>query len=279
MELFIRARPKEYRKVVYRDLSPEKVEELRKMLDAQAKIKSRGRKPKYDFLYVWFFGVENSEASNIILYLVEKFGEVFHYRKEVKGGVGHVAIIPWRNSQTGKSIPNKIGFFKDLRHDILEMGKGNSQYIGEKENTPTEAVEHAETDNNINELVDVAQIQKKDRNEGIMKIKELSRKVWYESKYQYEAEEKIKRYTKTLKSPFALKSDKQKAKKYLLQEKASRDRHERKFKELVGEIVTVAREYGIPTSEVEKIEEDMSAYLRRKEKEELRNKRQNVGWL
>ncbi len=142
--IWIRPRPVTYRKMIYEDLKdkPEKLQELKDyvFLPSKAYPRRRGRKPKYDYLWISISEISKEEAERVAEFLKSHFGRpLVWYQKEVtlldnSTLPVYVYVIPWRDPETGKSIRTGKGVFPELRGKIKEVIRGETPEAPEGDN-------------------------------------------------------------------------------------------------------------------------------------------------
>ena len=140
MEIYIRPKTKEARKIIYMDLNEEQRKEVdnRIFLPEKAYPKlERGRPARYDFLYIWIPNLESSYVNNVERYLSEKLERpVFSYSKKIKDVNGYIFILPYRDVKTGKALSYTMKLYYTLRKDLYSLARG--EVIKVKEIRPEE---------------------------------------------------------------------------------------------------------------------------------------------
>lgn len=209
MEIFIRPRKKEMRRWIYEQVDDKGRLELQEkiFLPESAYPKPKGRKPVYDFLYIWVEGIDEDKAKMIKLFLNEKTDRpVFYYHTKLvnKEAVGYVFILPWRDVKTGKALPNKLGYFNNLRDTIYKIANGKL-IVKKAEKKPEYQEEAPKFGANIPKIKPYKEEVKEEKRELTpediellnksvkKKLEELDKKrEYYREKYREALDEKIR---------------------------------------------------------------------------------------
>ena len=176
-------------------------------LPESAYPKPKGRRPVYDFLYIWVEGVDEDKAKMIKLFLHEKTDRpVFYYHNKLvnKEAEGYVFILPWRDVKTGKALPNKLGYFNNLRDTIWKIANGKL-IVKKAEKKPEYQEEAPKNAGNIPKIKPFKEEVKEEKreltpediellNKSVKKILEETdrKKEYYRKKYKEAMEEKIR---------------------------------------------------------------------------------------
>jgi len=128
MRIYIRAMTARSRTNIYNELDEWQKSEIKNLVfrPESEYPKTKGRPPKYDFLYVWVSDIGEDAADKIKEHLSDKTGRsVFYYAKtwKRKDGTeehGFAFLLSWRSPKDGKALPNKLKFFEEIKKTVKE---------------------------------------------------------------------------------------------------------------------------------------------------------------
>ncbi len=127
---------------MYEEIPQDLREEVRKkiFLPSKAYPKIRGRPPKYDYLFISIAGIDEDRARDIKAYLEKKthrpvvmYSKIFFKNLDRETEKLYRYLIPWRDRESGKALPYKIGFLNELKNDIKSVARGINPLEMEKE--------------------------------------------------------------------------------------------------------------------------------------------------
>ena len=140
VSIWIQPMPKPSRRIIYEELKdqPDKIEELKNkvFLPEKAYPKRKGRKPKYDFLLISVEGINKEIAFKIAQFLngyLHRY--VVWYPVNISSSEGkrirYHFIMPWRDTNTSKSIKTGKGVFRIWRGKIRRVIRESRTLFGD----------------------------------------------------------------------------------------------------------------------------------------------------